>query len=82
MNDAQALLQQRLTKENYDKLMAIDCPKMHAFVADAIALTNPATVYVVTDAQKDLDAIRELAKQPGGGEHPLAMEGHTYHLTA
>lgn len=80
MNDAQALLQQRLTKENYDKLMAIDCPKMHAFVADAIALTNPATVYVVTDAQKDLDAIRELAKQPGGGEHPLAMEGHTYHF--
>lgn len=60
--------------------MAIDSPKMHAFAANAIELTNPATVFVLTDAQEELDYIRELAQQPGGGEHPLAMEGHTYHF--
>jgi phosphoenolpyruvate carboxykinase (GTP) len=80
VNNVQALLRKRLTKENYDKLAAIDSPEMHAFVADAIALTNPATVFVLTDARKEIEYIRELAKQPGGGEHPLAMKGHTYHF--
>jgi len=80
VDSAQKYLQSRLTKEDHDKLMAIASPKMHAFVADAIELTNPATVFVLTDAQDELDYIRELARQPGGGEHPLAMAGHTYHF--
>jgi phosphoenolpyruvate carboxykinase (GTP) len=52
---------------------------MHAFVAEAIELTNPDSVVVFTDSKEDLDTIREKSKN-GGGEHSLTMEGHTYHF--
>ena len=52
---------------------------MHAFVAEAIELTNPDSVVVFTDSKEDIETIREKAKN-GGGEHSLAMSGHTYHF--
>lgn len=79
MDNVEGLLKSRLTAENYDKLMAIDCAAMHAFVADAIQLANPDSVFVCTDSDQDQEYIRNAAKN-GGGEHPLAMEGHTYHF--
>ncbi len=73
------MLQEKLTEDNFSRLMAVDNAKMHEFVADAIELANPESVLVVTDAEEDLTAIREMAKN-GGGEHALAIEGHTYHF--
>ena len=77
--DAKQLLKDRLTPENYEKLMALDNAKMHAFVADVIELANPDSVFVVTDAPEDSEKIRQLAAN-GGGEHPLNTKGHTYHF--
>ena len=77
--DAKQILKDRLTPENYEKLMALDNEKLHKFVADAIELNNPETVFVVTDAQEDIDQVRKDAKN-GGGEHPLNTKGHTYHF--
>lgn len=74
-----SLLEQKLDPENLQKLTALQNDRLNAFVADAIALTNPDSVFVVTDSKEDLDAIREMAKN-GGGEHPLATPGHTYHF--
>jgi phosphoenolpyruvate carboxykinase (GTP) len=65
--------------DNLEKLTAIKNAKMHAFVAEAIELTNPDSVVVFTDSKEDLDTIREKSKN-GGGEHSLTMEGHTYHF--
>lgn len=73
------MLQEKLSEDNFSKIMAVDNAKMHEFVADAIELANPDSVLVLTDSEEDLAAIREMAKN-GGGEHPLAMEGHTYHF--
>jgi len=42
MNNVKQFLKGKLTAENYNKLIALDNPKMHAFVADAIELTQPA----------------------------------------
>jgi len=72
-------LKKRLDSKNFDRLMAIDNAKMHAFVADAVELCNPESVAVFTDSPQDIADIRQLAKN-GGGEHPLATEGHTYHF--
>ena len=79
MAEVMNILQEKLDAKNLEKLTAIANPKMHKFVADAIALTNPDTVTVFTDSTEDMALIRERAKN-GGGEHALKMDGHTYHF--
>ena len=76
--DAKKVLQDKLTQDNFDKLMALANDKMHAFVADAIELTNPESVFVVTDSAEDIAKIREMAI--GNGETKLNTAGHTYHF--
>jgi len=73
------LLKERLAPENYERLMALANPKMHEFVADAIALTKPASVFVCTDAPEDTAYIRKLAVE-NGEEISLATPGHTCHF--
>jgi len=59
--------------------MALDNAKLHAFVADAIELCQPESVYVCTDNVADFDYIRKQATKLGE-EKPLATKGHTVHF--
>ena len=79
VSESQDILQAKLDKENLEKLMALNNAKLNAFVADAIELTEPDKVIVFTDADEDMATIRQWAVN-GGGEHPLATEGHTCHF--
>ena len=81
MTDANKLLsvKEKLTTQNYNKLVALDNPKMHDFVADAIELTRPASVFVCTDSAGDIAYIRQLAIE-AGEERPLNIAGHTRHF--
>ena len=79
MSNTAEILKQRLTKENYNKLMAVDNAKIHAFLADAIELTNPDEVFVCTDSDEDVKRVREMAIK-AGEEGKLTIEGHTYHF--
>jgi phosphoenolpyruvate carboxykinase (GTP) len=79
MHNVNELLKQKLTKENYNRLTALDNPKMHKFIADAIELAGPASVYVCTDSEQDRSYIRELAIK-NGEEIPLNVPGHTCHF--
>jgi len=79
MCNVSELLKGKLTTENYDRLMALDNPKVHEFVADAIELTGPASVFVCTDSEEDRVYIRELAIKTGE-EIPLNRPGHTCHF--
>jgi len=79
MFNVNELLKEKLTAENYNKLIALDNPKMHDFVADAIELTEPASVFVCTDSPEDTSHIRELAIKTGE-EIPLNIPGHTCHF--
>jgi phosphoenolpyruvate carboxykinase (GTP) len=76
--DAANILKTKVDPENLKKLMALNNPKLHHFVAEAIELLNPAEVFVATDSAQDLEALRQMAK--GNGECPLNTEGHTYHF--
>jgi hypothetical protein len=40
MADVKGLLKEKLTPEHYGRLVALDNPKMHDFVADAIRLMS------------------------------------------
>jgi len=79
MDNVKELLKEKLTAENYDKLIALDNPKMHEFVADAIGLTGPASVFVCTDSPDDIAHLRELAVK-NGEEISLNITGHTCHF--
>ena len=79
MDSINELLKEKLTAENYDKLIALANPKLHNFVADAIELTGPASVFVCTDSADDTAYIRELAVK-SGEERSLNIPGHTCHF--
>ncbi len=79
MDDINKLLKEKLTKENYDRLMAPNNPKLHQFIADAIELAKPDSVFVCTDATEDMDYIRKLAID-NGEEIALDISGHTCHF--
>jgi phosphoenolpyruvate carboxykinase (GTP) len=79
LSEIQDLLQSKLDKANLEKLLALNNPKLNAFVADAIELTEPDKAVVFSDSDEDLAMIRSWAVN-GGGEKPLNMDGHTYHF--
>ena len=79
MENVKEVLKNKLTEENYNKLIALDNAKMHAFVADAIALAGPESVFVCTDAPADIAYIKEMTIK-NGEETALATKGHTYHF--
>jgi phosphoenolpyruvate carboxykinase (GTP) len=79
MDNVKKLLKHKLSADNYDKLVALDNPKMHAFVADAIELCTPASVFVCADSLDDIDHLRKLAIK-NGEEIPLNITGHTCHF--
>ncbi|MHC4912065.1 MAG: phosphoenolpyruvate carboxykinase (GTP) [Planctomycetota bacterium] len=79
MSDVEKLLKERLTAEHYNRLIELDNPMIHRFVADSIKLCNPDSVFVMTDSDEDIAYIRDMAVQ-SGEERPLKTAGHTYHF--
>ena len=79
MSNIKEILKEKLTAENHSKLTALNNPKMHEFIADAIELTGADSVYVCTDSEADREYIRRQAIKLGE-EIQLNIEGHTCHF--
>ncbi len=79
MSKIKDFLKQKLTDEHYKRLIDLDNPKMHQFIADAIELAAPDSVNVCTDSPDDAQYIRDLAVKTGE-ERPLDIKGHTIHF--
>jgi len=79
MSDYRTVLRSRLEGRNYEKLMAVDSPELHRFIAEVVELCDPSSVFVCTDSPADIRYIREQAIALGE-ETPLAIEGHTVHF--
>jgi len=79
MQDVQQLLKDKLDAGNFEKLAALKNDKLNKFVADAIEMANPKSVFVCTDSAEDIDYIRTQAVALGE-EKTLAIKGHTYHF--
>jgi len=79
MSNVKELLKEKLTAESYSRLMAVDNVKIHAFVTDAIELTNPENVFVCTDSEEDIKHVRQMAIE-NREESPLETPGHTCHF--
>jgi phosphoenolpyruvate carboxykinase (GTP) len=77
--DSQTFLKSRLGEEGFKKLIKIDNPKLHEFVAKYIKLCNPEKVSVTNDSKEDIRYTREAAIR-NHEEAKLTMEGHTIHF--
>jgi phosphoenolpyruvate carboxykinase (GTP) len=73
------VLKARLGAEDYQKLIRIDNPKLHQFIAKYVELCNPDTIFVCTDSPEDIRYIRQEAIRTGE-ELELAMAGNTVHF--
>ena len=73
------MLKVRLGEENRQKLMKIDNPKLHQFIAKYVELCNPDKVFVCTDSPEDIRYVRQEAIR-AGEEMELALNGHTVHF--
>jgi len=67
-----------LDESNYKKLMALENDKLHRFIAEAIDLCRPDSVFICTDSPEDIEYIRQLAIDQGE-ETSLTVDGHTVH---
>ncbi len=73
------VLRSKLDQANFAKLAAIENSKLHDFVARAVELCEPDSVFVASDDPADVAYIRDLAVS-SGEEKPLTTEGHTVHF--
>lgn len=72
------LLKAKCSPDSYRKLMRIDNPHLHQFIARYAELCNPASVFVRSDSPEDARYIKEKAVEVGE-ETGLHLEGHTVH---
>jgi len=79
IRDTKSILKKRLDEENYNKLIKIDSPALHQFVAQYIELCMPGSVFVSSDRPEDVDHIRKQAIV-SGEEKPLVIPGHSVHF--
>ena len=77
--DYSNFLKEKLSKENFDKLIALDNYKVIDFIGEYVELCNPESVFVRTDGLKDSAYIREKAVDLGE-EKSLRIQGHTIHF--
>ncbi|UCE37241.1 MAG: phosphoenolpyruvate carboxykinase (GTP) [Thermoplasmata archaeon] len=77
--DVQGILKSRLKDEDHQKLMKVNNTELHQFIAKFIELCNPASVFVCTDSEEDLQYIRDAAVRDKG-EARLAKPNHTVHF--
>ena len=73
------ILKEKLDEKQLEKLLKIDNPDLHAFVAYYVELCNPDSVFVCNDTTEDKDYIRQAAVK-NGEEAKLTIEGQTVHF--
>jgi phosphoenolpyruvate carboxykinase (GTP) len=73
------VLKQRLGDDGLAKLMRINNPRLHQFMAKYIEQCNPEKVFICTDTPEDIAYVRKAAIDKGE-EIKLATDGHTIHF--
>ena len=77
-SDHEALLKGKMDEASFGKIEAIGNDDVVAFIAHAIELCQPDSVWVGDDSDEDVAYIRQLAMD-NKEEIPLNTEGHTVH---
>ncbi len=73
-------LEERLGREDLDKLSRINNAGVYEFVAEAVKICNPAEVFICSDTPDEIARIKNMAIVSGEESAALAIPGHTYHF--
>jgi len=73
------LFKEKCSEKSYKKLISLNNPKLHSFVAKYMELCNPDSFYVCDDSDEDRQYIRNKALE-NGEERKLIIQGHTAHF--
>jgi len=73
------MLKEKISGDDWDKLAAMDNPRLHRFIADCVDLCAPDKIFVCADSKEEMAYIREAALKKGE-ETALAVKGHTAHF--
>ncbi len=79
MTNAKKFLSDKLSPEHLDKLLVLNNADVNEFVAYAIELCEPDSVWVGNDSDEDAAYCRQLAID-NKEELPMAIDGHTVHF--
>lgn len=79
INEATALFEKKCDTESLTKLGKISNEEALLKIANAIAMTDPASIFVNSGSQADVERIKEMSLEKGE-EKPLAIPGHTIHF--
>lgn len=79
ISEARKLFEQRLDGEHLNRLKTISNEEALIKVANAIAMCDPAAVFIHTGSETDKDIVRRMSLETGE-ETPLAIPGHTIHF--
>ncbi|MFH1038531.1 MAG: phosphoenolpyruvate carboxykinase (GTP) [PVC group bacterium] len=79
MTEVTNILKSKMDADNYRRLAALENEKLNAFIADAVALCEPADVFVADDSPEAVQQTRDQALA-AGEEKPLETRGHTVHF--
>jgi len=74
-----SILKEKLGSEQYEKIIRIDNPELHEFIAKYLEHCNPEKVFVCSDSEEDIEYIREISVK-NGEEIQLSAENHTIHF--
>lgn len=77
--ETQDILKEKLEARCYQKLIRLNNPLLHQFVAHYVKLCNPDSVVVCDDAAEDVAYIKDEVMR-SKEEKKLAMDGHTIHF--
>jgi len=73
------ILEERLSSENYQKIMKLNNTNVYEFIAKYIEICNPEKISVCTDSEEDIRYTRNAAIK-NHEEVKLAKNGHTIHF--
>jgi phosphoenolpyruvate carboxykinase (GTP) len=79
IDQARSLLKDRCDPENLAKLLKIANEEALLKIANAIAMTDPDSVFVNTGSDAEVQLVREMSLKKGE-EKPLAMKDHSIHF--
>jgi len=78
-DEVDRILRNSMSDEMYRRLMGIRNYELHKFIAWAVDLCKPSSVFISTGSPEDLEYIRRRAIEVGE-EIPLKTPGHTVHF--
>jgi len=73
-------LQARTSKDDYEKLCAIDNPEVHENIVEVVGLCNPDKIFICSDTPDEIVHIKNMAIVTREESSALTIPGHTFHF--